>query len=681
MRPLKNILLIISLCLPLLSAATPINRINHNGQDIFLNGMNLAWISFAGDVVGLDITRFSKALDSISNGGGNTIRWWLHTNGTSSPTFKGDSVSGITATMISNMKKGLDSAYVRGMGIVMCLWSFDMLQSGLSSTTLNRNTLMLTDSIYTDKYIRNALNPMLDAIGSHPAVICWEVFNEPEGMSTQFGWTPNRVNMSAIQQFTNLVTGAIHRRIPSAKVSNGSWCLQASTDVGATNYYRDDRLIAAGGDSLGTLDFYMVHYYDPNNPSNFSPFLYPASHWGLDKPIVIGEFSAHGPTTGIGPNQAYNYLYDNGYAGGFTWTWTGHDGNGNVKDATEGMLDLYNKHPVDIVITYPSVEVNYIPTIVDNIDNISFPKGASTLNSFLDAKDYFLDVEDGTALTYTLAENSNTELVSATLSAEGIMDLAINDVEGFSKITINATDKGGRNGSLSFYIAAYDTNLDNKAVNREVFASSSYRPAYPPEYAVDSNSTTYWKSESDQAEWIAVKFEKPYNIEGIKLNWGSAYAREYEMQVSDNGTDWTTVYSQTNGKAGVHVFDIEPNIITTYLKMNGIKRNTTGTGYALKEFEAYEYGFINGISSFDFNDKTINIYPVPSVNELSIQTSSDIQIRQVKILNEAGQFIESRSFNATDNNNTVNISGLQHGTYFLFIYTNDNVVLKKFIKQ
>jgi hypothetical protein len=39
------------------------------------------------------------------------------------------------------------------------------------------------------------------------------------------------------------------------------------------------------------LDFYEPHYYNnEGDGGRWSPFHQPASHWNVDKPIVIGEF-------------------------------------------------------------------------------------------------------------------------------------------------------------------------------------------------------------------------------------------------------------------------------------------------------------------------------------------------------------------------------------------------------
>ena len=297
------------------------NRIWHNGQNIFMSGMNLAWINFADDLTNFNEGVFDLAMRQISEAGGNSVRWWLHINGAHSPVFTGDRVSDITQEELDNLELALSIAQENHIGLVLCLWSFDMLRTSFGETITARNKLMLENETYLNAYIDNALIPMLEYIGDHPAIISWEVFNEPEGMSSTFGWSDiQHVSMANLQRFVNRVAGTVHRTVPGAKISNGCWSFYAGSDIGSyTNYYTDERLIAAGGDEDGTLDFYMVHYYDWGG-TEISPFHHPASFWALDKPLVIGEFSANGPYEGIDSEEAYRYLYDNGYAGALSWT-------------------------------------------------------------------------------------------------------------------------------------------------------------------------------------------------------------------------------------------------------------------------------------------------------------------------------------------------------------------------
>ena len=329
------------------------------GQKVFASGMNLAWIHFGRDLTDFNSVAFTRALDEVSSAGGNTLRWWLHVNGSTSPRFDDGRVSGLNRTEIPSLKKALNLAQERGMVLVLCLWSFDMLQEN-AGVDLTRNQRLIEDPNQTRAYIEKALVPLVRAVKDHPAILCWEICNEPEGMTAKWGWTPRRVSMEHVQRFHNLLAGAIHREAPKALVTTGCWNVLVMCDKGDfKNYYSDQELIRAGGDPLGKLDFYQVHYYPRWYGEAHSPFHHPAEYWGLDKPILIGEFQAKGFVnlterdrlkTAMTTRELYLYAMENGYAGALGWTWTGHDGLGNVKDSEPGMIALKEKYPDKIVI-------------------------------------------------------------------------------------------------------------------------------------------------------------------------------------------------------------------------------------------------------------------------------------------------------------------------------------------
>lgn len=273
------------------------------------------------------------------------MRLWLHTNGAHTPAWSGSTVTGPGTDTISDLQAILDTARFHNVGVILCLWSFDMMKTDYGETITNRSQAILTDAVCRQAYITNCLVPMVQAFKGHPAIIAWEIFNEPEGMSTEFGWDGIlHVPMSNIQAFINQCAGAIHRTDPTAKVTNGAWSFYAMTDVGSGNhnYYTDARLIAAGGDQDGYLDFYTIHYYDWAGTER-SPFQHPYSYWELDRPLVVAEFYPPPQCTNCG-SAPYENLYQNGYAGALTWSWTDSDHTAML----DQLAAMYRAHPDDV---------------------------------------------------------------------------------------------------------------------------------------------------------------------------------------------------------------------------------------------------------------------------------------------------------------------------------------------
>ncbi len=124
---------------------------------------------------------------------------------------------------------------------------------------------------------------------------------------------------------------------------------------------------------------------------------------------------------------------------------------------------------------------------------------------------------------------------------------------------------------------------ENLALNRPA-ASSSQEGAFSAAGAVDGDSGTRWSSDWSDPQWISVDLGAVYTISRVVLNWETAYGRAYEIQVSNNGSSWTTIYATSSGEGGVE--DINVSGSGRYVRMYGTERGT-GWGYSLWEFEVY----------------------------------------------------------------------------------------------
>lgn len=347
---LKNKLFLLTLLVSLTAfSQNPKNRIRFHDQDIFVNGANVAWVHFANDIgpnAQTDIERFRKIFADVHANGGNVMRLWLHTTGAFSPAFDDKGfVTGPGEKTIDDLKNILDVALENHVTLDLCLWSFDMLRQKNGEKIIRNSKNILSNPEGTKSYINNSLIPMVQALKGHPGIFCWEIFNEPEGMSNEFGWKFNEhVPMANIQRFVNQCAGAIHRTDPSVLVTNGSWSFFASYENPPKykNYYTDAKLIAAGGDKDGTLDFYSVHYYDWAGEVQ-SPFHHDAAEWQLDKPLVMAEFAPK-TTFGVDAMHLYEELYKRGYAGGMAWSWT----DAHPENMLEMMKAVFEGHQADV---------------------------------------------------------------------------------------------------------------------------------------------------------------------------------------------------------------------------------------------------------------------------------------------------------------------------------------------
>ncbi|GAA5195260.1 hypothetical protein GCM10023322_61590 [Rugosimonospora acidiphila] len=122
---------------------------------------------------------------------------------------------------------------------------------------------------------------------------------------------------------------------------------------------------------------------------------------------------------------------------------------------------------------------------------------------------------------------------------------------------------------------------NNIAQGRPTTASSTENAGTPAANATDGNTGTRWSSAFGDPQWLQVDLGQSYAISHVTLNWEAAYARAYQLQTSQDGSTWTTIYSTTTGDGGTD--DLAVSGTGRYIRVYGTQR-ATAYGYSLWEF-------------------------------------------------------------------------------------------------
>ena len=120
-----------------------------------------------------------------------------------------------------------------------------------------------------------------------------------------------------------------------------------------------------------------------------------------------------------------------------------------------------------------------------------------------------------------------------------------------------------------------------------VLASSVEQAHFAAERAVDGDTSTRWSSAFSDPQWIRVDLGSVMSIGRVELSWERAYAKAFEVQTSDDGNAWKTVYATTNGTGGKQSIAVTTQ--ARYVRMYGTVR-ATQYGYSLWEFQVHEPG-------------------------------------------------------------------------------------------
>ena len=142
---------------------------------------------------------------------------------------------------------------------------------------------------------------------------------------------------------------------------------------------------------------------------------------------------------------------------------------------------------------------------------------------------------------------------------------------------------------LQYGISIYELSVYGKFVDEDIASnknafSSTIKDLNLPTNAVDHKSNTSWISKESGEQWIYVELKGIYEISHMDIEWGTNYASQYEIQISDDAQQWTTIKT-VEGQGNTETITDLGNQQAKYVRLKLNKSN--GSNYQIVQWSIY----------------------------------------------------------------------------------------------
>ena len=86
-------------------------------------------------------------------------------------------------------------------------------------------------------------------------------------------------------------------------------------------------------------------------------------------------------------------------------------------------------------------------------------------------------------------------------------------------------------------------------------------------------------------EWLKVDLGQRYRVSKVVIKWHSYYAREYDVLVSTDNSNWTRVRDENSGDGGTETITFSARD-ARYIRIDCKERRESG--YSIYELEVYQ---------------------------------------------------------------------------------------------
>jgi chondroitin AC lyase len=128
------------------------------------------------------------------------------------------------------------------------------------------------------------------------------------------------------------------------------------------------------------------------------------------------------------------------------------------------------------------------------------------------------------------------------------------------------------------------------SVNLALGAPTTASDGTGPDSATDGNLTTRWiadRTGSPDTSWLQVDLGSVQQIDAVRLSWEASYASKYKIQVSDDGSSWSDVYTTPSAGSDGGTDLVAVSATGRYVRMQTVARALSSYGVSLWEFEVF----------------------------------------------------------------------------------------------
>ena len=105
--------------------------------------------------------------------------------------------------------------------------------------------------------------------------------------------------------------------------------------------------------------------------------------------------------------------------------------------------------------------------------------------------------------------------------------------------------------------------------------------------AIDGDLKTRWSSQFTDPQWIYADLGAEKRIDSVTLAWETAHAKSYSLDISDDATNWKTIYSTDSSKGDHEDIILEKPQQARYVRVFCKERARKEWGYSLWEIEIF----------------------------------------------------------------------------------------------